>query len=167
MKKIMIIIYVLFGIGNSGSAQQKGDVEFGANLGGNFATITQDDNGRSNFNFNINAGVFADCYFSKQWSVKAKLIYDRKGGNKINVVFENYPDFKLVTDFKLDYITLPLMINWHFGETRKWYVGLGPYVGFLMSAEESELGLNIEDEFLKTDWELHLVLDIKFRYPIP
>lgn len=59
------------------------------------------------------------------------------------------------------------MINWHFGETRKWYVGLGPYVGFLMSAEESELGLNIEDEFLKTDWELHLVLDIKFRYPIP
>lgn len=36
---------------------------------------------------------------------------------------------------KLNYVTLPLNINWHFGSTRKWYLNFGPSIGFLTSAK--------------------------------
>jgi len=72
----MVIMWVLLGIGNSGMAQQKGEMEFGVNLGSNFAAISQNNKGNSNSTFNMNVAVFTDYYFSNQWSIKAKLIYD-------------------------------------------------------------------------------------------
>jgi hypothetical protein len=56
------------------------------------------------------------------------------------------------------------MINWHFGKTHNWYFNFGPYVGFLISAEESRFGLNIEDEFFKTDWGI--AFGIGYKIPI-
>jgi hypothetical protein len=55
---------------------------------------------------------------------------------------------------QINYITLPVNANWHFGSTRKWNLNFGPSVGFLLSANtngvdvtefvtSTQLGLNI------------------------
>lgn len=69
----------------------------------NVSTIVGQDNASSRTSFN--AGVSGEYYFSDRWGLKAKLIYDSKGWSNgfINTV---------TTDYKLNYITLPIMANW-------------------------------------------------------
>ena len=55
------------------------------------------------------------------------------------------------------------MANWHFGSNRDWYMNFGPYVGFLISAEDSELGLDLKDGFKSTDFGLALGIGYKFE----
>lgn len=45
---------------------------------------------------------------------------------------------------KLNYLTLPVNANWHFGSTRKWNLNFGPSIGFLMSAENNN-GVDLKD----------------------
>ena len=69
----------------------------------------------------------------------------------------------VTTDFKLNYVTLPIMANWHFGSNRNWYLNFGPYVGFLVNAEESELGLDLKDGFKSTDFGFAFGIGYKFE----
>lgn len=120
----------------------------------NVSTIVGQDNASSRTSFN--AGVSGEYYFSDRWGLKAKLIYDSKGWSNgfINTV---------TTDYKLNYITLPIMANWHFGSNRNWYLNFGPYVGFLVNAEDSELGLDLKDEFKSTDFGFAFGIGYKFK----
>ena len=73
-------------------------------------------------------------------------------------------DFNTVTtDFKLNYVTIPVMANWHFGSTRKWYLNFGPYIGILLNAEDSELGLDLKEGFKSTDIGLAIGIGYKFN----
>tara|TARA_Y100000385_G_scaffold194656_1_gene201489 strand:+ start:476 stop:937 length:462 start_codon:yes stop_codon:yes gene_type:complete len=151
-KQLFITALAIFGILTS-NAQDSGDFELGVGLGlnlTNVSTIVGQDNASSRTSFN--AGVSGEYYFSDRWGLKAKLIYDSKGWSNgfINTV---------TTDYKLNYITLPIMANWHFGSNRNWYLNFGPYVGFLVNAEDSELGLDLKVQILV----LLLVLDINLK----
>src|ERR1700744_4075931 len=134
MIKIFTTLVIVLGFYGLASAQQKNNVEFGFNVGLNSAYV---EDGNSNMHTNeiaaFNLGVSADAYFSDRWSLKVKAIYDQKGwgdgyltdgsGNEIDHI-----------DYKLNYITVPVMANWHFTRSRNWYLDFGPYVGFLTSA---------------------------------
>ncbi|WP_233496696.1 outer membrane beta-barrel protein [Mucilaginibacter hurinus] len=43
----------------------------------------------------------------------------------------------MATNYKLDYLTIPVMANWHFGRTKNWYLHFGPYVAFLLNVKTS------------------------------
>jgi outer membrane protein W len=155
-KQLFITALAIFGILTS-NAQDSGDFELGVGLGlnlTNVSTIVGQDNASSRTSFN--AGVSGEYYFSDRWGLKAKLIYDSKGWSNgfINTV---------TTDYKLNYITLPIMANWHFGSNRNWYLNFGPYVGFLVNAEDSELGLDLKDEFKSTDFGFAFGIGYKFK----
>ena len=155
-KQLFITALAIFGILTS-NAQDSGDFELGVGLGlnlTNVSTIVGQDNASSRTAFN--AGVSGEYYFSDRWGLKAKLIYDSKGWSNgfINTV---------TTDYKLNYITLPIMANWHFGSNRNWYLNFGPYVGFLVNAEDSELGLDLKDEFKSTDFGFAFGIGYKFK----
>lgn len=53
------------------------------------------------------------------------------------------------------------MANWHFGKKRNWYLDFGPYVGFLMSAEDTKFGLDLKDSFNSTDFGLNFGIGVK------
>ena len=88
-------------------AQNKGDVEFGVNLGFNLSNATagsfSEDTGTG-----FNAGFSTDYYFSDRWSIKGKLIYDQKGWD--NGYFQNqFGVFE--ADYNLNYLTIPVTAN--------------------------------------------------------
>jgi len=157
MKKIYLIVAAL-ALTTAADAQTKGSIEFGFNTGYSMSTVSDDDDyAETNQTFNI--GASADFYFSDRWSIKVKAIYDRKGWDKDFLTDINGNLIR--TDINLDYITVPVMANWHFGSKRNWYLNFGPYVGFLMSAKETTFDTDIKDGFNTTDAGLAFGIGVK------
>ena len=141
------------------NAQEKGAVEFGINVGYNSSTVIvsnsifQPDAGNG-----VNIGLAADYFFAEEWSIKGKLIYDQKGWN--NGSFENqFVSYR--TNYNLNYLTIPVMANWHFGRTDNWNLSFGPYAGFLLSAKETTGGIDVKEGFNKNDFGLAFGIGVK------
>lgn len=159
MKKVIVVVLVLFSIASFGQRNKKGIVEFGVNIGYNAFNVGN-SNGNSDSGSGVNVGLAADYFFSDRWSIKGKLIYDQKGWDN---GFYNDLDSGIVytTDYKLDYLTVPVMANWHFGRKRNWYLNFGPYAGFLMGANETTNSRNVKEAFNSTDFGISFGIGVK------
>lgn len=142
-------------------AQEKGIIEFGGNLGLNYSRVSNLDKGITDSRTAFNIGVSGEYYFSDRWGLKAKIIYDSKGWSN-GFIYNEYTSVNTITDFKLNYITIPVMANWHFGSTRKWYLNFGPYIGVLTSAKDSKLNTDLKEAFNTTDFGLAYGIGYKF-----
>lgn len=163
MKKSLFIIAFFISSQVALQAQGKGDVEFGVNLGYNSSTVSN-NNLSADTGSGLNFGVAADYYFSSSWSLKTKLIYDQKGWNNgfiDNNTFDPADPAFVKTDFNLNYITIPVMANWHFGRNKNWYLNFGPYVGFLVSANDTRFDTDLKDAFNTTDAGLAFGIGVK------
>jgi len=159
MKKLFTVL-LLTATSLTAFSQEKGSFELGFNVGYNTASVRSgsDVNGstRSGFNF---AG-FGDYFFSDRWSIKAKLIYDQKGWNKGYFTnLDNNQSFE--TDYHMDYLTIPVMANWHFGKKRNWYLNFGPYAGILLSAKETRFDTDLKSIMNSTDVGLAFGVGVK------
>jgi opacity protein-like surface antigen len=164
MNKQCFIFVFIFALSLCAIAQNtKGTIEFGFNSGINFSKV---GNSRSNSDMTVgfNIGASADYFFSNRWSIKSKLIYDQKGWDN-GFVQDSYIDPGLPTyvetDFDLEYLTIPIMANWHFGKKRNWYLNFGPYTGFLIGAKETTFGAKIKEDFNTIDFGLSLGVGVK------
>ncbi|NHM07086.1 PorT family protein [Flavobacterium sp. CYK-4] len=162
MKKSLFVLVVLFSVVIN--AQQKGTVEFGSNIGFNRSAINSSE-GSTDAGSGFNIGVSADYYFSRTWSIKTKLIYDQKGWDNGFIEFYSFDpnviDSSYKTDFNLNYLTIPVMANWHFGRTKNWYLNFGPYAGFLLNAEETRFSTDVKEGFNTTDFGVALGVGVK------
>jgi hypothetical protein len=162
MKKLFTTLFIILGSYGLTFAQQKGSVEFGADVGLNtsflYSSISSSD-----IILGFNAGLSADYYFSPSWSIKVKAIYDQKGyGGGNSQVGDGTVNNSV--DFRFNYITIPVMANWHFGRTNNWYLDLGPYIGFLISAKETDNNLDVSSAV--NDIDAGLALGIGLKIPI-
>jgi hypothetical protein len=157
MKKNILALLVFIGFVATTAAQGRGNIEFGLHGGLNSSFIS-DSWGSSDVRTNFSAGASADFYFSDSWSLKVKGIYDRKGWNN-DLVTVNNNVYR--ANFALDYVTIPVMANFHFGNKRNWYVNFGPYVGFLINAEETAFKTDVKESFNTTDAGLALGFGVK------
>lgn len=145
------------------NAQDQGEFEFGGGFGLNISNVsTADGQDSTSSLISFNAGVSGEYYFSESWGAKIKLIYDSKGWADGFVNNEDTGE-NLNTNFKLTYVTLPIMANWHFGSNFNWYLNFGPYIGFLVNAEDSELGMDFKNAFNSTDFGIALGIGYKFE----
>lgn len=159
MKKILTTIIIVIGVYTASFAQQtKGDVELGINAGFNFSTVSNNDVTNTSYRQSFNFGVAADLYFSNRWSIKGKLIYDQKGWND---GFFSTQNGSTTSNYHLNYLTVPIMANWHFGKTRNWYLNFGPYVGFLTDAKETASKTNVKPYINSTDFGVALGIGVK------
>ena len=159
MKKIFTTIIIVLGVYTASFAQQKkGDVELGINAGLNSSTVTSDNYANSSYRTSFNFGVAADFYFSNRWSLKGKLIYDQKGWND---GYTSYNGSIIKSNYPVNYLTVPVMANWHFGRTRNWYLNFGPYVGFLIDAKETAYNTNLKPLLSSTDLGIALGIGVK------
>jgi opacity protein-like surface antigen len=158
MKKGIFIAVLLFGLPSAIFAQKKGDVEFGFNVGYNSSSAS-DSRDSFDTGMGFNVGGAMDYYFSSDWSIKGKLIYDQKGWD--NDFIEDTNGNVYPTDINLNYITVPVMANWHFGNKNNWYLSFGPYFGFLLNAEETQFGTDLTDYFNSNDFGLALGIGVK------
>lgn len=160
MKKLFITSILVLGFSLTSLAQGKGDVEFGFNVGLNSSSmVVSNSNLQPNPGNGFNAGFAGDYYFSDRWSIKGKLIFEQKGWN--NGFYEYQPGKSYITNYNLNYLTIPIMANLHLGRKREWYLNFGPYAGFLVSADETSGGTNVKDIFNTTDFGLALGVGLK------
>jgi len=167
MKKLFIVLLSIGSYFNAFS-QEKGSFELGIVGGYNGATVTANTATNSTLVSGFNAGIFGDYFFSDRWSIKGKLSYDQKGwGNGyFTTTFndQNYQqDFNFDhVDYHLDYLTIPIMANWHFGRKRNWYLNFGPYAGFLLSADQTATQYpELKEYFNKIDAGLAFGIGVK------
>lgn len=155
MKKIFTTLLVVSGLCTTAFSQTKGTTQFGVNIGLNEATVTAGSQTNSDYRTGFNAGIIVEHYFSESWSIKGKALYDQKG-------WANGYINSATTDYKLDYLTIPVLANWHFGHTKNWYLNFGPYVGFLLNASVSAGNQDVKSFFNTTDAGLDLGIGVKF-----
>ncbi len=162
MKKFLTTLLILSGIYSVSSAQTKNALDFGVNVGYNSSSVQYSQgNQTSSYTSGVNVGGYLEYYFSDRWSIKGKLAFDQKGwGN--GYLIDNQGNEVDGVNFHVNYLTIPVMANWHFGRTRNWYLHFGPYVGVLLNAtESSNSGLPIKSAFNSTDVGLDLGIGIK------
>ncbi|WP_121665982.1 porin family protein [Mesonia aquimarina] len=162
MKKFYLFILVSFLIFQKGVSQEKSDFEFGFGPGLNISSVILQNSFLQpdpSVSFNITGS--AEYYLSKNWGIKAKLIFDKKGLSNAAISEEN-SNF-VETDIKLNYLTLPIMASWHFGSRKNWFLNLGPYAGYLIQAKDSTLETDLKEAFESTDFGVSLGIGIKFN----
>jgi opacity protein-like surface antigen len=147
MKKLYILVLFL-GIGVF--AQEKGDVELGVNSGINLSHVTAFSDESLSPQSGFNAGLSLEYFFSKRWGVKTEVIYDAKGWID-SYVYTNRDLNLVISETRLNYVTIPLMATLHFGSKNNWYLNLGPYIGVLLDAEDAKTGADLTDDFNSTD----------------
>ena len=163
MKKLLTTLLILFGIYSASFAQIKTFDEFGINIGYNDANVSYSgSNVHSDYTSGFNLGFSAEHYFSNRWSIKGKLIFDQKGWGNGFLILPDNSEIDGV-NFHLNYLTVPIMANWHFGRTRNWYLHFGPYLGFLLGASEStNSGIDIKSAFNTTEVGFDAGIGVKF-----
>jgi len=133
----------------------KGDFTIAPQIGLNLSTFAPSD---TDFSYNSRTsfagGAITEYYFNDRWSLRSGLLFDPMGAE----------DGAGNID-KLNYLTLPINANWHFGKNRNWYLNFGPAIGFLLNAE-TELGeggtIDISEVVPGTDVGLMFGIGYKF-----
>lgn len=139
--------------------QTKGTTQFGLHLGLNTSNVYAGNIPNYDLRTGFNAGLSVEHYFSESWSFKGRLLYDQKGWD-LGYLSDGNKSY--VTNYKLDYLTIPVLANWHFGRKKNWYLDFGPYLSFLLNAKESTGGMDVKDLFSTTDAGLDLGIGVKF-----
>ena len=150
MKKVFLTAVAIFGFAFANAQnREKGTVELIPQVGylsANYygENITNDPISSVSF------GIGGDYFFNDRWSLRSGLLYQSMGTQ-----FSGYEE-------KLNYITLPVNVNWHFGSTRKWNLNFGPSIGFLMSAENNN-GADLKDVVNSTQIGLNYGIGYKIE----
>lgn len=136
MKKITFSIIAIF-VFNLSNAQikEKGTIEITPKIGNSsFSEYNGDKSTDSNSG--VELGVTGDYYFNDRWSLRTGLVFDKMGG-KYSISTTDYdPSSPYITYYyedKLNYLSIPINANWHFGSTRKWNLNFGLSPSFLLS----------------------------------
>ncbi|MBS1527058.1 MAG: PorT family protein [Bacteroidetes bacterium] len=160
MKKILITIAFILGISVGALAQRANTGEFGVNIGLNTSTIQDASGYNADYKAGVNFGVSGEYYFSGRWGIKAKAIFDQKGWANGTLFLPDGSEIDGV-DYRLNYITIPVMADWHFGRRRNWYLNFGPYLGFLTNASETSNSADVNPLFNTTDVGIAFGIGVK------
>jgi len=158
MKKLFTTLTLVLGLSPIAFAQTNGGTEFNITVGYNSSTVTT-SNINADYRSGFNAGIGGEQYFSDSWGFKAKVLYDQKGW--ANGYYATNTT-SITTDYHLDYLTVPLMADWHFGHTKNWYLNFGPYISFLLSAKTAANNQDVKSYFNSADGGLDVGIGVKF-----
>ncbi|WP_293310607.1 porin family protein [Pedobacter sp. UBA5917] len=159
MRKLLTLL-LLSGLGVTAHAQEKNSFEVGLHVGYNAATVSANNQTSNDFRNGFNVTAIGDYFFSDRWSIKAKIGYDQKGwDNGYLTNLDNGQSF--VTDYHINYLTIPIMANWHFGKKRNWYLNFGPYFGILLNATETKFNTDLKEFIHNRDIGIDLGIGVK------
>ena len=159
MKNVLLTLVTLltFGLTNA-QVKEKGVIEITPKIGiSSFSEFNEDDN--TNSNSGVELGATVDFYFNDRWSLRSGLIANKMGG-KYDFEGESFED-------KLNYVTIPINANWHFGSTRKWNLNFGLSPSFLSSTKVKVNGYteNLPDDIVES-FQLGLTFGIGYKIEV-
>jgi len=98
-------------------------------------------------------------YLSKNWSFKTGVVIDPKG----------FQSPLGISKLRMQYLTAPFLMSWHFGKKRRWYLHFGAYAGYLLSVKDKDINGNSSPLDLRgnfNSWDIGLDIGIGIRIPI-
>jgi hypothetical protein len=158
----LVMVVVLF------SVATYGQTAVGIKGGMNFSNIKHGedlnerfDNLDNPFQIGFNFGLAADFYVGEMFSLYTELMYTNKGESYEGTGTANDPvvgqvDVREETEVTLNYLELPVLARFKFGDMSKFYLNIGPTVGYW-------LGGNVEYEFERGDDTESIESDIEFK----
>ena len=144
MKKISIVV---LGIVMTVSAFAQAPAKFGLKAGVNVATLRQDDVSYDS-RIGLHVGGLAHIHLAPQWALQPEVVYSQEGA-ELN-------DVKL----KLDYINIPLMLQYMFNNGFR--IEAGPQLGLMVNSkaeDDDENEDDLDDVFKTTNVGLGLGLN--------
>jgi len=84
-------------------------------------------------------GVGLQYYFGKMFSLSSGISFTRKGYSYVDTSYSNYfygSFYDSNIQNNIDYLTVPLTINFYLNKSKNYYIGFGAYSSFLMNARE-------------------------------
>ncbi len=143
MKKISFLIATVL-ISSALFAQT--NAKFGLKGGLNIASLKVEDEESSDSRLGLHLGALAHIHLAPQFALQPEVVYSQQG-LKTNVTDDE-------TTFKLDYINIPLMLQYMFSNGFR--IETGPQLGFLVNAQVGSL--DNKDDYKSTDvsWGLGL-----------
>lgn len=151
MKKMILTAAAVFSFAFvNAQERESGTIELIPQIGYSSANYygNQVESGNNSLS-GITFGLGGDYYFSDRWSIRSGILFQTMG-TKLGSFEE-----------KLNYLTVPLNANWHFGGTRKWNLNFGPSVSFLTSAETE--GVDIKDAVNATQFGISIGIGYKIE----
>ncbi|WP_304198426.1 porin family protein [Flavobacterium alvei] len=129
MKKLLLLMsLVSIGFTNA-QTKNKGTFEITPKIG--YSSFNEiNENGSTDSNSGVEFGATTDYYFNNRWSLRSGLVFDKMGG-EYEFFGDKYED-------KLNYLSIPINANWHFGSTRKWNLNFGVSPSFLVGAKVND-----------------------------
>ena len=132
MKKITLTLLGLVAFSTSALAQQ--EVKFGPKAGVNFATVSGKDADDAKMMVGFHVGAFAEIKFNDKFAIQPEVQYSAQGAKG--------KDEGVEVKAKYDYINVPIRAKYYVTENLAFE--LGPYVGFLMKAEQEGGSVSID-----------------------
>lgn len=125
-------------------AQSSTPVKFGIKAGANVANLSGSGVTSNDVKLGAYGGVFANLAISEKFKLQPEVLFSMQGTKWTTKTMNTPPnvDTKLVNDIQLDYLNIPVVVQYELG--KGFYGELGPQFGFLMSAK-SKNELTVED----------------------
>lgn len=156
MKKIAFFLFLLFALSTFSNAQSKNSVGFFAGLniprlsGGNDNELSRDYTSRAGGAFGLKCSI----YLGHNFALRVDAMYSSEGGKRNGIqAFEassinplapigSYYYAVYKNESILNYIEVPVILKYLFplNLSSKFYVGFGPFVGFLLNAKQKTSG---------------------------
>lgn len=151
MKKIILTFaVVLTATFANAQSREKGTIELIPQIGYSSSNYYGKDVGSGNDPLTaLSFGVDGDYFFNNRWSIRSGLLFQTMGTQVMDV------------KEKLNYVTIPVNANWHFGSTRKWNLNFGPSVSFLTSAKFD--GIDVKSEVNSTQISFNVGIGYKIE----
>lgn len=137
---LISIITIMFLAAGTATAQ---NVNIGVKGGLNSFNIETDDNSGFDSKIGLNFGLLGHIHLNDQYAFQPEFVYSMQGAESGN------------TDIKLDYINVPLLVQYMFDNGFR--IQAGPQIGVLFNAEaENGSSTDISDDFKSIDLGLSL-----------
>ena len=80
-------------------------------------------------------GISFQYNFGKKVALRSNISYERKGGAHYGGLTDNYGASieNSSLNYNFDYLTLPILVRFSFGNKVKYFINGGPYLGYLLS----------------------------------
>jgi hypothetical protein len=157
-KLLSLIALVCFGLTNA-QIREKGTIEITPKIG--YSRFNQQSEKEYNgYNPALEFSGTIDYYFNTRWSLRSGLAYSKMRGEGVVLdgFFQN----------QLNYLSIPLNANWHFGSTRKWNLNFGLSPSFLISgsAETNDYSSSNIDIKVVKPFQLGMTFGLGYKIEI-
>jgi hypothetical protein len=99
------------------------EIYFGANIGETASMVNFSPSVNQTFLLGYNGGLIFRYIEDKYVGVQAELNYSQRGWNESNGLYSR----------QLNYIELPFMTHFYFGRNFRFFINVGPKIGYLIS----------------------------------